>query len=152
MVCSVLFVCFYSQRSGGDAATERGLDQHRRQQGLLPAAPGCLEGRRAHRQTAHPPGPFAPQTQRAGLLCNHFIVIFFGLGEVSVCPSQEHPRVKSDILHLTKRNRVWLYFQFEWNESAAYRPSLTPSYWAAAAGCQSRPTVPLLHAGWLLTS
>lgn len=75
--CLIHLVCFSPQRGGGDAATERGLDQHRRQQGLLPAAPGRLEGGRAHRQAAHPPGPFTPQTQRTGLLRKHFIMIFF---------------------------------------------------------------------------
>lgn len=77
-----LVVCFSTQWCGGDAATERGLDQHRRQQRLLPAAPGRLEGRRAHRQTAHPPGAFAPQTQRAGLLPARLIMIFFFLALV----------------------------------------------------------------------
>lgn len=54
------------QRGGGGAAAQRGLDQHGRQQGLLPAPPGRVEGRRAHRQAAHSPRPVAPQTQRAG--------------------------------------------------------------------------------------
>lgn len=67
------------QQGGGGAATKRGLDQHRGQQGLLPSPSGRMEGRRTHRQTAYSPRTFASQTQRAGLelhfvsvLCVHF--------------------------------------------------------------------------------
>lgn len=55
------------QQGRGGAATKRGLDQHRRQQGLLPSPSGCMEGRWTYRQTAHSPRTFTSQTQRAGL-------------------------------------------------------------------------------------
>lgn len=72
---------FFLQRGGGGAATKRGLDQHRRQQGLLSSPPGCVEGRRTYCQTAHPPRTFTPQTQRAGqalhlLVCACVCVVF----------------------------------------------------------------------------
>lgn len=63
------FSCFvHLQRRGGGVATERGLDQRCRQQGLLPPPPGCMEGRRTDRKTSHSQRTFTPQNQRAGLL------------------------------------------------------------------------------------
>lgn len=66
-----------SQGSGPQAAAVRGVHQRRRQQGLLPTAPGRLAGRRGHCPHPHPPRTLALQGQPTGKCHDYTVILKF---------------------------------------------------------------------------